>query len=479
VNLRIAERHWETVRHLTSLSFTRALTDPPETGCILLLSRNDHARAQILLVCDLLPPSDGDLTQQATGAITFSNRYLRKALISVRERGLAGFLTVHTHPGSEHHVGFSPYDDHNDPSLMANLRDLRPEGTFGSVVLGKNSICARLWPTNAPTYLDELAIVGEQLRFLNPKGQESAGPPTPNEIFDRSLALTGPGALSRISKARIAIVGLSGTGTLVAELLMRAGAGELLLFEFDSADRTNLGRVLHLRASDADSATNKALRIAQVVAESGLGTKATVVPGGDIRDPAVAAELRSCDLLVGCVDRDWPRLILSEVAYQYLIPLIDLGTEIGASNGEIQSLDARVSLVGPGRPCLLCSRVITQERIRLESYHAAEQDRVFAMGYAKDIRLTTPAVMDLNMRASSLAGLFIRHLYQPLLKTPLPHSVRETVTNFNVKEQWFQPKEDCVVCNCSERLGSGGRFQLSTRSATADPFAASLAPRRS
>src|ERR1035438_10545577 len=103
---------------------------------------------------------------------------------------------------------------------------------------------------------------------------------------------------------------------------------------------------------------------------------------------------------------------LSEVSYQYLIPLIDLGTEIGASGAEIQSLDARVSFVGPGRPCLFCSRVITQERIRLESYHAAEQERVLAMGYSKDIRLTTPAVMDLNMRAASLAGLFVRHLYR-------------------------------------------------------------------
>jgi hypothetical protein len=213
---------------------------------------------------------------------------------------------------------------------------------------------------------------------------------------------------------------------------------------------------------------NKAQRIAQVVAESGLPTKVTIVPCGDIRDPAVAAELRGCDLLIGCVDRDWPRLILSEVSYQYLIPLIDLGTEIGASGAEIQSLDARVSFVGPGRPCLFCSRVITQERIRLESYHAAEQERVLAMGYSKDIRLTTPAVMDLNMRAASLAGLFVRHLYQPFLEIPLPHTVRETVTNFSPKRQRFAPGEGCIVCNCPERLGSGERYRLSTRASNPD-----------
>jgi molybdopterin-synthase adenylyltransferase len=463
MNLRITERHWQIVRRLTALSFSSALSFPPETGCILLLNRNDHPRARTLLATDVLAPSDGDFADQESGAITFSSRYLRKALILVRERELAGFLTVHTHPGSRRQVGFSTYDDQNDPSLMGNLYDLQPDGIFGSMVLGKESACARLWSADKPYYVNELIIVGEQLKFMSLNGLGDAPPPSASDIFDRSLALTGAGALARISRSRIGIVGLSGTGMLMAELLMRAGAGELLLFEFDPADRTNLGRVLHLRASDAGSAINKALRMAQVIAESGLGTKVTVVPGGDIRDAAVAAELRSCDLLIGCVDRDWPRLILSEVAYQYLIPLIDLGTEIGAANGELQSLDARVSFVGPGRPCLFCSRVITQERIRLESYTPGEQDRVLAMGYSKDIRLKTPAVMDLNMRSASLAGLFARHVFQPFLETPLPHTVRETVTNFSPKAQRFAPAQDCIVCNWPERLGSGDRFRLSTR----------------
>jgi molybdopterin/thiamine biosynthesis adenylyltransferase len=245
---------------------------------------------------------------------------------------------------------------------------------------------------------------------------------------------------------------------------MRAGVGELVLFEFDSADTTNLGRVLHLRTKDAAVSVNKAARVSEVVNDSGLITKVTVIPGGDIRDPDVAAELRGCDLLVGCVDRDWPRLILCEVAYQYLIPLVDLGTEIGASPTEVQSLDARVSFIAPGRPCLLCSRVITQERIRLESYPTEERDRVLAMGYSKDIRLNAPAVMDLNMRAASLAGLLIRHLHQPFLETPLPHTIRETVTNFSSKPQRFRCSEGCVVCNSADRVGSGARYRLSTRS---------------
>lgn len=166
--------------------------------------------------------------------------------------------------------------------------------------------------------------------------------------------------------------------------------------------------------------------------------------------------------MVGCVDRDWPRLILCEASYQYLIPLVDLGTEIGASETEVHSLDARVSIAGPGRPCLLCSQVITQERVRLESYEVEERERVLAMGYSKDVPLRAPAVMDLNMRAASAAGLIIRHLYQPFLETPLPHAVREAATNFSTKKQWYRSSSDCIVCGLEERLGSGPRFRLST-----------------
>ena len=137
-----------------------------------------------------------------------------------------------------------------------DCNDLRLEaaGKFGSMVLGRRSACARLWQGETAYYLNDLVVVGEQLTFLNLDGRSETTIPSPSDIFDRSLALTGPGALARLARSRIGIVGLSGTGSLMAELLMRTGAGELVLFEFDPADRTNLGRVLHLRSSDLDPA---------------------------------------------------------------------------------------------------------------------------------------------------------------------------------------------------------------------------------
>ncbi|MDT5272783.1 MAG: hypothetical protein QOH49_4969 [Acidobacteriota bacterium] len=466
MNLRIAEAHYRQMRRLTAASFFMGVEFPPETGCILLLGRNDHPANPSLLVAGVLAPEAGELVEQAHDGLVFSSSYLRRALLLVRKRGLAGFLTVHTHPLADDHVGFSWYDDGNDPGLMTNLYDLRPEGVFGSMVLGKNSAAGRVWSPDGHehTMLHGLIIVGEGLEWMPLDGRPRGDAPAPAEIFDSSLAVTGVGALSRLSKMRVGVVGGSGTGSLVVELLLRAGAGEVVVFEFDKVKGRNLNRILHSRRRDAESEAVKAARLVEAAAETGLPTRVIAAPGGDIRDPETALELRACDIVFGCVDRDWARLILCEFSQQYLIPYIDLGTEIGVGEDVVQSLDSRVSYVAPGRPCLLCSGIVTAERVRLEGLSEDELERVIGMGYSEDIRLDAPAVMDLNMRAASYATLILRHLLQPFLDAPLPTHVKESLTNYALKALRRAPISDCPVCGeVSSRLGVGDARRLTTR----------------
>jgi tRNA A37 threonylcarbamoyladenosine dehydratase len=103
---------------------------------------------------------------------------------------------------------------------------------------------------------------------------------------------------------RVALISGSGTGCIMAELLMRAGVGKILLFEPDHIEAINLPRMLHSRRCDAEAGAGKASRLAEAICEVGLGTGIVKVPVGDIRYENVALELRSCDLMIGCVDRD-------------------------------------------------------------------------------------------------------------------------------------------------------------------------------
>lgn len=469
MKLRISEFHYEKMWRLLASSFVVGKRTRPETGCILLVARNEHPVNPTLLVADVIDPTLGDFDRQNDSALSFSSRYLRRALLAVRRRGLAGFLTVHSHPLSDRTVGFSWYDDANDPELMANLFDLEPGGTFGSLVVGKRSMKARLWtPDLRSLDMDEMTVIGSRYLSipLNGVGHERA--PHPAAIFDRGLAISGAGAMYQMSRMRFGIVGISGTGSLLLELLVRAGAGTVVLFDFDTIDETNLNRILHSRRRDAVGRIRKTARAEEVIGETGLPTKVVVIEGGDILDASVADDLRGCDVLFGCVDREWPRLILSEVAYQYLVPVIDLGTEVGlaADGAELQSLDARVSYVVPGNPCLSCAGLVTNEGLRLEGLSEEELERTIGLGYCRDIRMKAPAVMDLNMRAASLGMLLLRHLLQPFMVTPLPTSIRESLTNLTIKSRFEEPHSDCLICGLQERLGSGSRFRLSTRDDT-------------
>jgi molybdopterin/thiamine biosynthesis adenylyltransferase len=252
-----------------------------------------------------------------------------------------------------------------------------------------------------------------------------------------------------MSRMRFGVIGVSGTGSLLIDLLVRAGAGTIVMFEYDFID----------------GGISKTARATEAIRATGLPTRVQIVKGGDITDPSVAQELMGCDVLFGCVDREWPRLILSEVAYQYLIPVIDMGTEVGlaAEGQELQSLDARVSYIAPGNPCLQCMGLVTSEGLRLEGLSPEELERTIGLGYCRDIRLKAPAVMDLNMRAASLAMILLRHLLQPFIATPLPTSIRESLTNFAIKLRHETSNPDCLICSYSERLGAGARYRLTTR----------------
>ena len=65
MKLRIAELHYQKMRDILALSFRDVRRSRPETGCILLVARNDHPSHPSLLVADVLEPRVGDFDNRA------------------------------------------------------------------------------------------------------------------------------------------------------------------------------------------------------------------------------------------------------------------------------------------------------------------------------------------------------------------------------------------------------------------------------
>lgn len=68
--------------------------------------------------------------------------------------------------------------------------------------------------------------------------------PDPATQFTRTLQLLGNQALKNLTISRVALFGIGGVGSYVAEILVRAGVGKMLLVDGDTVTITNLNRQL-------------------------------------------------------------------------------------------------------------------------------------------------------------------------------------------------------------------------------------------
>lgn len=65
-----------------------------------------------------------------------------------------------------------------------------------------------------------------------------------NKWTDRTALLLGEDKMSRLSNAHVLVVGVGGVGAYAAEMLCRAGVGELTIIDADTVNTTNINRQL-------------------------------------------------------------------------------------------------------------------------------------------------------------------------------------------------------------------------------------------
>jgi hypothetical protein len=456
LNLRIPAREMDLLRKYCARSF-RGRRDTENGAIGLLGKRMVGGRLRELLVAQIIWPEAGEVTAPPHRALTFSSRYVRRAHLIVRKARLAGLVTFHTHPLAKSEVDFSPYDDEQDPLLLENLQELWPGTLLSSIVLGEASQRGRLWTSPAEQLaLTTLVSVGDRLQYLPLDGRPPKPAPDPSEIFDRAKALTGIGALAQLAKRTVAVVGASGTGSLVCELLARAGCKRILLIDHDVVKLVNLNRILYATSEDAKHLRPKAEVLKRGIESLGLGCEVVSIVG-TILDDAVLQRLNEADIVFGCVDKDYPRILLCKYAYQHFVPYIDIGAEIGGDKEGIVSTDARMNYVATGRWCLRCTGLVDPRRLAFESMTGPERKRKIALGYSDDLLIKQPAVMDLNMRAASAGVMLLRHLFQPFLLEPLPVTLAENLVTYNMKAiaSARARNEACNICRFNPYAGFG------------------------
>ena len=425
-----------------------AASEPEEEGCFLLTRAVDGLEGLRLVGHEVLLPQPGDWESRGRDNLRPSGQWLSRA-VSAASRACSGLLFVHSHPGSKHPPSLSRIDR---ASSIAFARAMAPvvDGPIAFGVVQGSRWAVELWDGDDLVHIPAVWASGRTLRRLSP---ESAQDPDPLDDRQRDALGAAHDVLRDIC---VGVVGLGGTGSPLAEVLVRMGVGRLILIDHDELDTpSNLRRVFgSTRAHLVPGApSSKVQVVAQHLDNLGLDCKLTPL-AIDVRAPQALHALIDCDVIFGATDNHTSRGVLNDLAASALLPFIDVGAAAGRdTSGNLASLAADLRVVTPSTPCLWCLGAINADAIREESLPAEERRKLAAEGYLRGSRLgPAPSVLALNALAASLAACALLALISARGAAVVPAAAIDGYNLMLIENALTQPRPDC---RCRQLLGRG------------------------
>lgn len=363
--------------------------DDDEHGAALLAGVAESGGQLILHVREVhLASEDSDYVGGQFGYRALAPAFIHRAITRARDQMLA-YLAVHNHH-TDLRVGFSRIDleshERGYPALLQISRGM----PVGALVLGKRSMEADVWLRDGTRLgLDRAIVVGDTVRQLTASPEGSAGGALP--AYDRQVRMFGRAGQKTLRDCRVAVIGLGGVGSLVAEYLARLGVGHFCLVDGDVIEESNLSRVVGATRSDVEEQMTK-VGIAQRMI-LGINESAEVCSiADDVAKESVAKTLINCDYLFLAADSMRARLVFNALVHQYLIPGVQLGAKVvPGPDGELLDVISVNRPVRPGRGCLWCNQLIDPYGLALET---KSDDERKAQAYG--VEEPNPSVITLN-----------------------------------------------------------------------------------
>jgi molybdopterin-synthase adenylyltransferase len=170
----------------------------------------------------------------------------------------------------------------------------------------------------------------------------------PSSRYDRQIRLAeiGESGQQALRKAKVAVVGLGALGSVAADLLARAGIGELVLIDRDVVDWSNLQRQMLYVEKDAAQAVTKAdaalQRLKKINSEVQCHLHAV-----DLSYQNLNSIMEGVDLIVDGTDNFATRYLLNDYAVKHQLPYVYAG--VVSTYGMVASIQPQSG------PCLRCT----------------------------------------------------------------------------------------------------------------------------
>jgi hypothetical protein len=328
----------------------------------------------------------------------------------------------------------------------------------GALVLGRRSMEADLWLSDGKRLgLDQAVVVGKTIQRLTPESRSSLNGAT--NTFDRQIKMFGKEGQQILAECRVAILGLGGIGSVVADYLARLGVGHFYLVDDDIVEDTNLSRVVGADMSDVIKEVSK-VEIAQRVIKQANPDAETILITDDFAKNSVVSCLTDVDYLFLAADSMRARLVFNALVHQYLIPGVQLGSKIRpAEDGSLSDVMSANRPVRPGRGCLWCNQLIDTNLLAKEAKTDEERK---AQAYGTE---------EPNPRVISLNAVSAAHGVNDFLLDFLDLRPESEVLHYEHfhflanKRSLVEPRKDvdCPECSATgSRFGWGDGISLST-----------------
>jgi ThiF family protein len=429
--------------------------DNDEHGAVLLAGMSNASGRMSLHVREVHLAVDGvDYVAGKIGYRALTPKFIHRIITRARDERLV-YLAVHNHFG-DREVAFSSTDlDSHElgyPALLQISRGM----PVGALVLARHAVSADIWMSKtARLEIEDAIVVGSALERLTPSPKKDL--PAAAQTYDRQRRMFGKLGQRELADCHVAILGLGGIGSLVAEYLAHLGVGHFTLVDSDVVEDSNLSRIVGATAADAHKRIAK-VKVARRLIRA-VHPKAQVVTiVGDIARELIAKQIVGCDYLFLAADSMRARLVVNAIVHQYLIPAVQLGSKIriDEQGGLLEIMSANRPL-RPGHLCLWCNQLIDPVALAREAKTDAERK---AQAYG--VEEPNPSVITLNAvsAAHAVSDFLLDYLALRREAAPLHY---EHFHFLDRRRSLVEPRQDRTCPECSVeglRFGRGDAVTL-------------------
>ena len=331
-----SEQHSQLMSHLF-----------PGDGCeavaLLLCGRRESGPRPVLVVRKVVPVPYESCSIRTPDRVQWSTDVLDELIPEIWKSN-ASVVKVHCHPTGFDR--FSAIDDLSDGELALSFEGLFDEGRMhGSLVLLPDGrIFGRtLQDGKIGDDLGLIFVAGNNIDLWSRRSVRE------RDDDKRTQQAFGPGTVKVLNSLQVAVIGCSGTGSVVIEQLARLGVGGFVLVDPDHVEHKNLNRILNATFEDAEQGIAK-VDVCRRTIES-LGRGQLVLPLClNLDTPAAVRAVAECDVIFGCVDTAEGRNLANRIAAYYLQPYIDVGVSLAANGlGGISTISGAINYYAPGQ----------------------------------------------------------------------------------------------------------------------------------